>query len=119
MYAIRSFYVPHEAGRRLDVAGKNLFGRDRHLRSVPSDQSAGDDHPLHLRGALADFAELCIPHVPFHGVFPDVPVTPEDLYRLDRGAHGRLGCEELRDRGLLDERLVITSYSIHYTKLYE
>src|SRR3990172_3523948 len=75
------------------------------IRSVPPDEAPGDDHALHLRSPLADLAQFCVPHCPLHGVLTGVPVAPEDLNGLDRGPHGGLGGEKLRDRRLLDERL--------------
>src|SRR5512139_593138 len=75
------------------------------IRSVSPDQVPGDDDALHLGGALADLAQLRVPHVPLRGIIAGVPVPAEYLDGLDRSPHGRLGGEQFRHRGLPGVRL--------------
>src|SRR6185437_15101061 len=66
---------------------------------------AGDEHALHFRGAFADLKDLRVPVEPPHGELVHEPVTAEDLRRVPRVVHRRIGSGQLRDRRLLLERL--------------
>src|SRR5919109_3584832 len=56
---------------------------------------ARDDQALDLAGALADLADLRVPHHPLDRVLGGVSVAAEDLYRLGRSSHGQLRAIQL------------------------
>src|SRR6204780_5812805 len=66
---------------------------------------AGEDHPLALRRSLADLQDLGVPVEPRDRELVHEPVSAEYLRRVARVVHGRIRRRELRDRGLLLERL--------------
>src|SRR5580698_5837545 len=66
---------------------------------------AGDDHPLDLRGSLADLQDLGVPVEPRDRELVHEPVSAEYLCRVAGVVHGRVRRGELRDSRLLLERL--------------
>src|SRR3954451_10357103 len=58
----------------------------------------GDDEPLDLVRALVDLRDLRSAHHPLDRILVDVAVAAEDLHRLDRHRHRRVGREQLRHR---------------------
>src|SRR5690625_1203396 len=49
-------------------------------RSSPPGDISGDDHTLHLAGALPDLTDLGVAHHPFYWVFVGVTVSPHQLH---------------------------------------
>src|SRR5215210_1138372 len=59
-----------------------------------------DDEPLDLRGPLVDLEQLGVAHELLDRVLLHVAVAAEDLHRVGRDLHRRLGGEALREGGL-------------------
>ena len=68
-------------------------------------EPAGDQHPLHLGGALADLEDLGVAVEAGHGVLLHEAVAAEDLGGDPGRGDRRLGGVELGDRGGLLEVL--------------
>src|SRR5215510_1653826 len=66
-----------------------------------------DHNALYLRRSFADFANLRIPHEALDGIVLSVAIPPVELNGCNRGAHGELGAEQLRHRGLFSERMPV------------
>src|SRR4051795_5874677 len=68
---------------------------------------AGDDDALDLVRALVDLRDLRVAHHALDGVLGDVAIAAEDLHRLDRHEHRRVGGEELGHRAVLAQLRVV------------
>src|SRR3989449_8983438 len=66
---------------------------------IPQQRPRNHD-PLDLARALADFADLGIPHHPLDRVLGRVAIAAVQLDGLGRGTHAQLGGVQLRHRGL-------------------
>src|ERR1700678_4242600 len=73
-------------------------------------QAAGDQHPLNLRGTLADGEDPRVGVVPGGVGLLDEPVTTLQLSRLVGGLVGQLGGDQLGDRRLLLNRLAVVVF---------
>src|SRR6266550_9571884 len=74
-------------------------------------EGAGDDDALDFAGAFIDLGDLCIPEEFLDGEIPHVTIPPEELNRLRRDPHSRLGREQLRHSGV--QRDVFTGILAH------
>ena len=128
MYAIRSYYANDEATQRglslLDKVG--LTGRHSHR---PSELSGGQQQRVAVARALANNPAIILADEPTGNL--DL-TTGEDIIKLLKELsqeHGVTVISATHDYKMLnvsdrvvwirDGRIVITSYSIHYTKLYD
>src|SRR4051794_41872554 len=73
--------------------------------SVREAELPGDEHPLHLAGALTDLENLGVAPVPGHRELVDETVAPEHLRRVAGVVDRNRGGVQLRDRRLPLERL--------------
>src|SRR5439155_17557709 len=67
-------------------------------RPVSPPKQPRDEHPLDLRGPLADLIHLHIPPIPRHGVVLHEPIPPMDLHRVVRRPLRSLPRIQLRHR---------------------
>src|SRR6266704_2486344 len=74
-------------------------------------ESARDDDALDFAGAFIDLCDLCIPEKFLDGEISHIPIPPEELNRLRRDPHRRLGCEQLGHAGV--QRDVFTGILAH------
>lgn len=59
-------------------------------RQQSLEEMSGDNNALDLAGSFANFTNLGVPHVPFHGVVLGVPISAMDLNSLNGRPHGQL-----------------------------
>ena len=62
---------------------------------LPAEHVARDHHALDLRGALVDLQQLRVAHQLLDRVLLRVAVAAEDLDRVGRAAHRRVGAVRL------------------------
>src|SRR6266511_5450222 len=74
-----------------------------------SENVAGDDDPLDLRGPFPNLAHFRVPHHSLDWIILGVAIAAVDLDCFERRAHRQLGTEQLGDRRLLTERLSVLS----------
>src|SRR2546422_5517005 len=68
-------------------------------------EPARDDEALDLAGAFIDLGDLRVAKQFLDGEIPHVAVPAEQLHRLSRHPHRRLGGEQLRHTGVLRDVL--------------
>src|SRR3954451_20825354 len=99
---------PSATMKATPVSARTSGGRSRNRRTPATlldrkTEPAGDQHPLHLGGPLADLEHLGVAVEAGHGVLLHEAVPTEDLRRDPGGGDRRLGRVELGDgRGLLE-----------------
>src|SRR5580765_2131475 len=87
--------------------GASLANAREQGRALLLDHLARDHEPLDLVRALVDLRDLRVAHHPLDRVLLDVAVTAEDLHRVGRDLHRRVGAVELRHRGDLRQLLAV------------
>src|SRR5436190_5574335 len=70
------------------------------LRQSLESEAAGDDLPLHLRGAGVERARERVAHLALDRVLLHVAIAAEQLQRVQRGPYVGLAHEQLGDRRL-------------------
>ena len=109
MYAIRSYY---ELAEQVGAPGQELPVALRNRIAVPSAESEYD--------TITDNVETVLKHYINNNLISAAD-SNRNIDNLELETDTRLGSEiyyQMRYDNLYDE-FVITSYSIHYTKLYE
>src|SRR6266576_3290410 len=68
-------------------------------------EGAGDDDALDFAGAFIDLGDLRVPEEFLDGEISHVAIPPEELNRLCRDPHRRLGSKQLHHAGVLGDVL--------------